>query len=240
MVILNFNKGGMSNRKIVTAHVVAHALSHSEKWMVAPNNVFWRLEAITLGRIWNKCVRMMKPAEGSRNRCFRLPGLTIVHGFTELRDFEAMRKHGDEIRELFGRAEHVEQGDGNRCALTAKEGVVVGIHIRRTDYVGWQGGKYCYPNSVYERVIDEMRRLIDGVRFAVFTDEPESLSPQLSQFNSQPTTPERDQWLMSKCAYLIGPPSTFTTWASFMGKVPLLHLMDVDQKLRLCDFKMIW
>ena len=240
MIVSNCRIGRMSNQKLMKAHMIAHALARGERWYVAPDNWSWRLEAKTLGRVWNKCVRMMKPVDGSRNRCFRLPGFTIVHGFTELRDFEAMRKHGGEIRELFSRAEHVELGDGNRCALTVKEEVVVGIHIRRTDYVEWQGGKYCYPNSVYERVIGEMRRLVDGVRFAVFTDEPESLSPKLSQFNLQPTTPELDQWLMSKCAYLIGPPSTFTTWASFMGKVPLLHLMAGDQKVRLCDFKMIW
>lgn len=240
MTFLNCRTGRMSNQKLMKAHVIAHALVRGERWHVAPDNWFWRLEAKTLGRAWNKCVRMMKPVDGSRNRCFRLPWLTVVHGFTELRDFKAMRKHGDEIRKMFEFKDSENTGCLNFAAKDAKNTKIVGVHVRRTDYRKWQGGKYCYPNSVYERVIDEMRRLIDGVRFAVFTDEPESLSPQLLQFNSQPTTPERDQWLMSKCAYLIGPPSTFTTWASFMGKVPLLHLMDGDQKVQLCDFKMIW
>ena len=138
--------------------------------------------------------------------------------------------------------EMIERAVDDLAAKNAKIAKIkmIGVHVRRTDYREWQGGKYCYPNSVYERVIDEVKGLIDGVRVAVFTDEPESLSPQLSQFNSQPTTPERDQWLMSKCAYLIGPPSTFTAWASFMGKVPLLHLKNGKQNVRLCDFKMIW
>ena len=232
----------MSNRKIMKSHVIAHALARGERWYVAPNNWFWRLEAKTLGRAWNKCVRMMKPVDGSRNRCFRLPWLTIVHGFTELRDFEAMRKYGDEIRKIFEFKDAENTGCLNLATKDAKTAKIkmIGVHVRRTDYREWQGGKYCYSNSVYERVLDEMRRLVDGVRFTVFTDEPESLSPQLSQFNSQPTTPEQDQWLMSKCAYLIGPPSTFTAWASFMGKVPLLHLMNDKQNVRLCDFKMIW
>ena len=30
-----------------------------------------------------------------------MPGLTIVHGFTELRDYDGMRRHGDEIRRMF-------------------------------------------------------------------------------------------------------------------------------------------
>ena len=239
MIVLNCHLGRMSNLKLMKAHVIAHALARGERWRVASDNWFWRSEAKTLGRVWNKCVRMMKPAEGSRNRCFRLPWLTIVHGFTELRDFEAMRRHGDEIRQIFLTQRH-RDAEVAEAKVVSEGKKIVGVHVRRTDYREWQGGRYCYSNSVYERVIDEMRRLVDGVRFAVFTDEPESLSPQLSQFNSQPTTPERDQWLMSKCAYLIGPPSTFTTWASFMGKVPLLYLMTREQEVRLCDFIMRW
>lgn len=80
----------MSNQKLMKAHVMAHAMANGERWCIAPDNWFWRFEVATLGRVWNKCVRMMKPAEGSRNRCFRLPGVTVVHGWTELRDFEAM------------------------------------------------------------------------------------------------------------------------------------------------------
>ena len=88
--------------------------------------------------------------------------------------------------------------------------------------------------------MEELRGEMGDVRFAVFTDEPKSLSRTLSRLNEQPTTPERDQWLMSQCDYLVGPPSTFTTWASFMGKVPLLHIMGKDQKVQLCDFVMNW
>ena len=237
MIILNCRTGRMSNQKLMKAHMIAYAMARGERWYVASDGWCWGFEAKTLGRIWNKCVRMMRPAEGSRNRCFRLPGVTIVHGFTELRDFEAMRKYGDTIRKMFSNAEH---GDLGGFALAAKGAKIVGLHVRRTDYRDWQGGRYCYPNDVYERVMEELRGEMGDVRFAVFTDEPKSLSRTLSRLNEQPTTPERDQWLMSQCDYLVGPPSTFTTWASFMGKVPLLHIMGKDQKVQLCDFVMNW
>ena len=223
----------MSNQKIMLAHVMAVALERGERWKVVGDSRFWRIEAATVGRAWNKCVRWMKEANGSRNRCLRLPWLTIVHGWTELRDFEALKKHGDEIRKMFDHAE--------REYSAAKSANLVGVHVRRTDYRRWKDGKYWFGNEVYERVIDEVREAVgDDVCFAVFTDEPESLSPNLAKLNRQPTTPERDQWLMSQCDYLVGPPSTFTTWASFMGKVSLLHLMSRDQKIRICDFAMNW
>jgi hypothetical protein len=236
MIILNCHTGRMSNHKIMQAHVMAEALSRGERWYIAPENWFWRFEAATLGRIWNKCVRMMKPVEGSRNRCFHLPGLTIVHGWTELRNFEALKKYGDEIRKSF-------------CDLTQRhrdaelrfgEGCYVGVHVRRTDYKEWKGGRYWYSNEVYERVMDEVRKALGEVKFIVFTDEPESLSPRLRDLNDPMTTPERDQYLMSKCNYLIGPPSTFTAWASFMGKVSLLHLESNEQKVRMEDFSQKW
>ena len=236
MIILNCHTGRMSNHKIMQAHVMAEALAHGERWYVAPDNWFWNFEAATLGRVWNKFVRMLPEAKGSRNRCFRLPWLTIVHGWTELRNFEAMKKYGDEIRKMFAPAEY-------EClaAKNAKNTKLVGVHVRRTDYREWQGGKFYFENEVYERVIDEIGAAIGGnVRFLVFTDEPKTLSPRLAQYNVWPTTPVRDQLLMSQCDYLVGPLSTFTAWASFMGKVPLLHIMDKDQKVQLCDFKMEW
>ena len=231
MIILNCHMGRMSNHKIMQAHVMAAALERGERWMVAGDTWFWLLEAATVGRIWNKCVRMMKPAEGSRNRCFRLPGLTIVHGWTELRDFEAMKKWGDNLRVYFNHGIHGVARKGSE--------VVVAIHKRRGDYRTWQGGKYFYGDGVWDRVMKEMEEEIkvkargegeDGVkvRFEIFSDENAERSA------------EEDQEMMSHCDYIIGPPSTFSTWASFMGKVPLLHLMSADQTVRLSEFVNRW
>lgn len=226
----------MSNHKLMKAHVIAHAMANGEKWYFAPDNWFWRLEAKTVGRVWNKIVRMKRPAERSRNRCFRLPGVTIVHGFTELRNFEALKEHGDEIRKIFS-------AQKNKCVESIKladKKKLVGVHVRRTDYRIWNNGKYYYGNDVYERVINEMRQQLGEARFIVFTDEPDTLNHNLAALNAQLSSAELDQSLMSECDYLIGPPSTFTLWASFMGKVPLLHVLDAKQKIQLCDFVMKW
>ena len=223
MIVLNCKQGRMSNHKIMLAHVMAVALERGERWKVVGDSLFWRIEAATIGRVWNKCVRWMKEAQGSRNRCLRLPGLTIVHGWTELRDFEALKKHGDEIRRYFKPKLGAEAE-----SRSLQWDVVVGIHKRRGDYRSWKGGIYFYEDSVYDRLMNEMRDCLKGkdVQFEVFSDENAKRSA------------EEDQHLMSQCDYIIGPPSTFSTWASFMGKVPLLRIMDKDQKVRLCDFIM--
>jgi hypothetical protein len=41
---------------------------------------------------------------------------------------------------------------------------------------------------------------------------------------------------MSLCDAIIGPPSTFSQWASFMGRVPRLQIKSRDQVVREEDF----
>ncbi|MFN5837557.1 MAG: hypothetical protein ACK47J_12755, partial [Pseudanabaena sp.] len=48
-----------------------------------------------------------------------------------------------------------------------------------------------------------------------------------------------DLYSMAKCDYLIGPPSTYSMWASFYGMVPLLHIYDKHQIINLKDFLIV-
>jgi len=41
----------------------------------------------------------------------------------------------------------------------------------------------------------------------------------------------------ARCDYLIGPPSTFTMWASFYGQVPLNIICRNDQPQAIDDFR---
>ncbi|MDH4129338.1 MAG: hypothetical protein OEV44_11315, partial [Spirochaetota bacterium] len=45
-----------------------------------------------------------------------------------------------------------------------------------------------------------------------------------------------DLYSLAECDYIIGPPSTFSSWASFYGNVPLLQLLTKDQKIEISDF----
>ena len=48
-----------------------------------------------------------------------------------------------------------------------------------------------------------------------------------------------DLYGLSCCDYLMGPPSTFSQWASFYGKVPLKLLYSPNETFSLQDFKRI-
>ena len=45
-----------------------------------------------------------------------------------------------------------------------------------------------------------------------------------------------DLYALARCDYLIGPPSTFSAWASFYGKVPLYFIEDVRYCPYLTEF----
>jgi hypothetical protein len=122
--------------------------------------------------------------------------------------------------------------------------VIVGVHMRRGDYRTYCNGKYHYTNSEYT---DMMRRIMEenpdfSIAFILCSDEPVPYSAfpvsckivERTEFS--PTT---DLKVLSLCDYIIGPPSTFSQWASFTGNVPLRIIEDLSVNLNFESFKII-
>lgn len=106
---------------------------------------------------------------------------------------------------------------------------IVGIHIRRGDYKQFLGGKYYFEDGVYLGYMAQIRRLLNqNTQIIIFTNDA---TIDISTFNVEGCevflskgTVWQDYHLMHKCNYLIGPPSTFSMWASFIGAVPLFMI----------------
>ena len=100
---------------------------------------------------------------------------------------------------------------------------VYGIHMRRGDYKEWLGGKYYFSDQVYERIMKEIAELEKNkkIKIILFSNEPISLSDGVCNENVEIVCSENsamiDLCMLSKCDCLIGPPSTFSGWASFVG-----------------------
>lgn len=117
---------------------------------------------------------------------------------------------------------------------------LIGIHIRRSDYKSWAGGRYFFDDQTYSRVINDMRALIEAqtqcsCMFVLFGDEPITIEPEADVMISGHQWHE-DHALMGICDYVIGPPSTFSIWACFIGGAKLLHLQTADQNVTLESF----
>lgn len=152
----------------------------------------------------------------------------------------AMRQHADVVRNYFRPVAQYERA--SRAAvesLRRDADVVVGVHIRRGDYRIWKRGKYFYEVARYAALMREVAEQFPGrkVSFLVCGDEPRRAEEfpglKVSFGGASPVT---DLFALAGCDRIIGPPSTFTQWASFYGNKPLYHIYDPAAAIALEKF----
>ncbi|MBQ9538091.1 MAG: hypothetical protein IJU95_02380, partial [Treponema sp.] len=116
----------------------------------------------------------------------------------------------------------------------------VAVHIRRGDYKTWEGGRFFYQDADYSGFMARMRELVrDGLgkdcAFFIFSNDSVSISGDNVRLSDSPWYV--DQFVMSRCDYIIGPPSTFSLWASYTGRTALYHVKDKNHPFTLADFE---
>jgi len=160
------------------------------------------------------------------------------------------RWHGDASRHLEALREHFAPVDriGTEVqaiveAARGDAGILVGVHVRQGDYRHFEGGRYFYGSERYAALVSDLWvRLGSKTRFLVASNEIQDPSV----FDGLPVhlqcgDPVVDLHALAACDLIVGPPSTFSMWASLYGDTPL-HLW-VDSRVRpsLEDFRpFIW
>lgn len=119
-----------------------------------------------------------------------------------------------------------------------RNGPIVGMHIRRGDYAGWIGGKYFYSFEQY-RMLAEQALAVAGpnARLLICSNE----TPPQGVFEGLPVVPGpggpmTDLYALARCDLLLGPPSTFSSWASYQNDIPLYHIHDANNPMTSEDF----
>lgn len=156
-------------------------------------------------------------------------------------DLLNLRKHKLEVQEYFRFPEETELAVNNFFENISGYDYIIGVHIRRDDYKEWRGGKYYYDNVVYLHYMQECQRILGkNIVFILFSDESLD-SSAFKEYNIHKAagTVLEDLCSMSKCDFLIGPPSTFSGWASFYGDVPRYIIEEKSEKLDKENFK-VW
>ena len=120
---------------------------------------------------------------------------------------------------------------------------VVGLHVRRGDYQDFLGGKYYYQDLDYSKWVIQIREYYSksfssDVYIVVCTNE--SSTPKCGQDYTSRYSWIVDLMIFQKCDLLIGPPSTFTAWASYVSQTPCIHFQDVDQDFDAKTATIIW
>lgn len=123
----------------------------------------------------------------------------------------------------------------------AREGCshLVGIHMRRGDYATYSQGKYHYDDAVYRELIASLDSMLGGgARYVLVSNEPirlESFEPY--DVRVGPGTAVADLYTLARCDLIMGPPSTFSLWASLQRMTPLYQIYDPSASFAMDDFR---
>jgi len=165
----------------------------------------------------------------------------LVFGWA-FRDAPHLAEHADTVRAFFTPDTAV-LDTVRRLTDPCRSGgdVLVGVHLRRGDYRRFKQGRYFYEPGVYADQMAQTARLFatagQRVRFLVCSNESVVATdfPGLEIVRS-PGGMVEDLYALSRCTCLIGPPSTFSLWASFYGRTPLCWMRTADQTMTRAAF----
>ena len=146
----------------------------------------------------------------------------IVFEGWNFRSRHAIMKSRSTICRVFRPSESIEESATRRIEEARKTAdVTIGVHVRWGDY---QGSDLYFTKEEYALRMSELRSLLrpSKVGFVLFcADRIDTEGLPKDSRVCPPGTPEEDLFSLAKCDYLLGPPSTFSMWASFYGGHPL-------------------
>ena len=126
------------------------------------------------------------------------------------------------IKKVFKPTEAIEKKSAERLTEARQQAeIIVGVHVRWGDY---KGSERYFSKSEYGQRMSEIRALLapGKVAFLLFGSEPlEKEGFPEGSIICAPGTPAEDLYSLAACDYIVGPPSTFSMWASFYGGHPL-------------------
>lgn len=157
-------------------------------------------------------------------------------------DFDDFYRYQSDIKKYFTPVQSHQDNIGRLISGCRKNcDVLVGIHIRGGDYKDFLGGQFYFERSVYYEKMKQIEFLFSGqkVGFLVCSNEhiDHSEFKGLKTFQANNHFIE-DMYSLAECDYILGPPSTYTMWASFYGNRPLQKLRTRDQIITKENFVM--
>lgn len=131
---------------------------------------------------------------------------------------------GETLRTVFAPSEAIRK-NVNACIARARRDtdVLVGVHLRFGDYLSFKPDM-AYDVDEYHAVMRELSALFHGRRttFLLSSDRPQDPA-RFPGVRAEVSTGRyvEDLYCLSQCDLIVGPPSTFSQWASWFGGVPL-------------------
>lgn len=209
---------------------------------------WFRRGLYVLFRAWRRTIGRSAPrlqaAPGQELRLDAAAGqlahrrFTLLEGWG-LRDPAAIGRQVGMLREFFTPAAAYRANVESLLGpLRAKGGTLIGVHIRRGDY-RTEMPEWYFGLDVYVGLMRWLRERLGGtVRFLVSSDEaqtPDTFGGLDVSFCRGHEL--EDLYSLANCDRIVGPRSTYSAWAAFMGGRPLYHLRHAGHRPELEDFQ---
>ena len=188
----------------------------------------WYLER---GNGWNNYKGLTWKVTHSKrwDKIFKFFGCT--KGWQTRTDTKYLAQTKKDLQRIFRPKEDIMQ-KAERLIAEMKQtaDLVVGVHIRRGDYATWNDVRFFYELEEYHQFMLRIKELYKGKRVEFFISSNEGFDLDLfkdcngRRFGKEPSGAILDLYTLSACDRIIGPFSSYSRWASFIGEVPLCFL----------------
>lgn len=170
--------------------------------------------------------------------------IIFINSWKHKKDYEAIVEFKPEIIRLFTpKQEFLEKTDKLFSEIKSVYDILIGVHIRRGDYLNFHNGSYYFDDSVYSRYMKMLTSMQGTKKVGFFISTNEGINTTeykgLNIHLLDNSLGIEDLYALSKCDYIMGPPSTFSMWASFYGSVPLKLIEHENETFAFDDFSVI-
>ena len=169
------------------------------------------------------------------DKIFKFFGFT--KGWQTRTDTRYLKQTLPELKRIFRpKDEIMNKAEGLVKEMKQASDLVIGVHIRRGDYATWHNGRFFYELKDYHQFMLRIKQLYKDRRVSFFISSNEEFSPEIfkdcecRRFGKEPSGAILDLYTLSLCDRIIGPFSSYSRWASFIGEVPLCFLESKEQQ----------
>lgn len=193
----------------------------------------WYLER---GNGWNNYKGLTWKVTHSKlwDKIFRLFGCT--KGWNTRTDTRYLTQAKPELQRIFRPKDEITSKAESLISYLRKDNdLIIGVHIRRGDYATWNEGKFFYSLEQYHQFMLRIKELYKDKRVFFFISSNEDFSTDIFEgcncvrFGKEPSGAILDLYALSICDRIIGPFSSYSRWASYIGEVPICYLESEDQ-----------
>lgn len=167
-------------------------------------------------------------------------------GWNTRTDTRYLKATKPQLQQIFRPKDEITSKAEKLIANMKKEyDMVVGVHIRRGDYATWNDGKFFYTLEEYHMFMLRLKNTYKDKKIGFFISSNENFTIDIfkecncARFGKESSGAILDLYTLSICDRIIGPFSSYSRWASFIGNVPLCFIETKEQSFKEENFSHI-